>query len=182
MGSYKINKKDIFKNLIYPVFLIILVIVFSIYCYNYSEFNSGNNLVIILISIQLILTAFLFIDYLTKSTKDIIHIDKDLIVVEKDGFEERINKASVVKAVIYAVPSINRDSNFRIFPFESFHYVHIQIEGSNDIYITSLSKYDLYKSLKKEPIFTDKLYFDKGGLFRNGSALNSIWFNNLKDN
>ncbi len=171
--KYKINKKDIFKNLSFSYFLIAVGIIYQIISFYFID--SMDMLVAYLfIAILLGVVCFLFIDYLLNSYKGEIAIDSDRIILNEEDNMVVINKEDVIKVILFAAPSVKRKSTFRLLPFEAFYYVTIKCKNHDDIIITTLSDYNLYENIRKEEVFKNKIYISKKGFSGNGSLINSI--------
>lgn len=177
--TYTIKSKEILKNLSFTFFLL----VFGLICFYYNFLNStvfDIRIIIVIIGILVMLTVLLLLDYLKNSTKGTIKIgDSEIEVIHSNG-STLIYRKNIISVTLYGAPSVNRKSDFRLLPFEAFHYVEVKCLNHPNILITSLSDYRLYENIAKEKIFKGFLEFNKGGLTGRGSIINSIWWNKLK--
>lgn len=175
--NYTINKTDIIKNLNYSFFS--LGVLSLLYFFTSLSFTINYLMVILFFLLPVFIVLFLFIDYILNSTKGIIEISKDYIKIKDRLNSQEINKKEIIGVFIYGAPSIKRKSSFRIMPFECFHYVEIEIKNKPNIYISSLSCYNLYNKIEKEPLLIDLIKHKKEGLLKQGNWINSIFLNKL---
>ncbi|WP_378185817.1 hypothetical protein ACE939_11930 [Aquimarina sp. W85] len=179
MSIYKINKKSIIKNLGFSFFIIIAFIITYIYFVYITKESDFIWLLSLILLGQLIPVILLLTDYFVNSTKEEIIVHGEYIEIKEKNHRKTIQKQEIEGLTIYASPSWYRNSTVKFFPFEAFHFVEIKLKNDNSIYITSLSDHNLYKNIQKEKLFKGLLYFYKGGITRQGNAINTIFWKKL---
>ncbi|MEM6815881.1 MAG: hypothetical protein AAF600_16090 [Bacteroidota bacterium] len=119
-------------------------------------------------------------DYIKNATKGSILIGANQIEIIDSNCSEVISKNEIKSVIVFCPPSVKRRSDFKLLPFEAFHYIEIKCRHRPNIIITSLCDYNLYETITKETLFEEILFFNRAGLSGNGSLINSIWLNKLK--
>ncbi len=177
--TYEINNKEIIKNFSFCFFLLGSGIAFEYFNRHYYDVFDIKIIAIIILCL-IFICLLLFIDYFNNSTREKIKIGDSEIEVINSGDSTFIYRKDIKSVTLYGSPSINRKSDFRLLPFEAFHYVEVKCLNHPNIIITSLSDFRLYENIAKEKVLKGLLQFNKGGLTGRGSLINSIWWNKLK--
>jgi len=76
-----------------------------------------------------------------------IELDKKQFLFKTNGLSKTINFSEVQKVDIYMIPSMYRGSNFKMLPFEDYHYAILQTHNEI-LMVTSLLVKNLVKEFK----------------------------------
>jgi hypothetical protein len=84
---------------------------------------------------------YLHLEYYTHNKGVEWEIDswkKEVRYTDKEGVTAQYNFEDLKEIIVYMAPSWHRKSNFKIMPFEQYHYARIKTKSGKEIIITSL--------------------------------------------
>ncbi|GEQ84710.1 hypothetical protein ULMS_02180 [Patiriisocius marinistellae] len=130
-------------------------------------------------SIQLTITLLLLADFYIKTKNTVVQFSKNKLNYQINDVRYSFEIEEIETIIIHCAPSIKRNSRVIFFPFEPFHYILINLNNGQKVYITSLSDSNLNSSIKSISILKGKIFYLKRGFFNNGAWINSPFLDAL---
>ena len=148
MKEYRITIKKQLNAFSFMYYVIIFIVaVLAYYKYNNDLDNELLAYYILFFLISLAPVVFLHIEYLKRNWNYRLLNDSDnncfkLCNIYKE--EESIIKfVDIEQIVIYCAPSVRKKSNFKILPFENYHFARIFTKSGKQYVITNLLMEDI---------------------------------------
>jgi hypothetical protein len=142
MSTYKLTD----RNHLIALEGIIFFGAFSILAYVFRGVYTDPNVeigifMIVGLFINLLPVFYLHLEYYTHNKGVEWEIDswkKEVRYTDKEGVTAQYNFEDLKEIIVYMAPSWHRKNNFKIMPFEQYHYARIKTKSGKEIIITSL--------------------------------------------
>ncbi len=138
--KYRITLKNQLKVLNFSIFVLFFLIALQIH-HIYTSYDYINPVIIGWAVINFVPVFYLHIEYyyFNKGMRlEVYSYKKMLIYTDKSGKTETYNFNELSKIIVYMSPNMYSGRNFKIAPFESYHYAKIITKDVREIIITCL--------------------------------------------